>query len=64
MGLHSAHFNTWKYVTGVYSMIRGHRPKVLLWIMEEFFYISYELTDQDCDGHVILSYELMIEAEH
>ena len=42
----------------------GHHPKVLLWIMEEFFYISYNLTDQDCDGCVILSYELMIEAEH
>ena len=25
----------------------GHRPKVLLWIMEEFFYISHDLTDQD-----------------
>ena len=42
----------------------GHRPKVLLWIMEEFFYISHDLTDQDHDGHVILSYELMMEAEH
>ena len=42
----------------------GHRPKVLLWIMEEFFYISHELMDQDRDGRVVLSYELMIEAEH
>ena len=42
----------------------GHRPKVLLWIMEEFFYISHDLTDQDCDGRIILSYELMMEAEH
>ena len=42
----------------------GHRPKVLLWIMEEFFYISHDLTEQDRDGHVILSYELMLEAEH
>ena len=41
----------------------GHCPKVILWIMEEFFYISHDLTDQNCDGHVILSYELMIEAE-
>ena len=32
--------------------------------MEEFFYISHELTDKDCDGRVILSYELMMEAEH
>ena len=43
---------------------KGHHPKVLLWIMEEFFYISHDLTDQDRDGRIILSYELMIEAEH
>ena len=42
----------------------GHHPKVLLWIMEEFFYISHNLTDEDCDGRIILGYELMIEAEH
>ena len=42
----------------------GHRPKVLLWIMEEFFHISHDLTDMDCDGRVVLCYELMIEAEH
>ena len=43
---------------------KGHRPKVLLWIMEEFFHISHSLMDTDRDGHVILCYELMIEAEH
>ena len=42
----------------------GHRPKVLLWIMEEFFYISHDMTEEDRDGHVVLSYELMMEAEH
>ena len=42
----------------------GHRPKVLLWIMEEFFHISHSLTDTDHDGCVILCYELMIEVEH
>ena len=42
----------------------GHRPKVLLWIMEEFFYISHDLMEEDHDGHVILNYELMMEAEH
>ena len=42
----------------------GHHPKVLLWIMEEFFYISHNLTEKDCDGCVVLSYELMMEAEH
>ena len=42
----------------------GHRPKVLLWIMEEFFYISHDLTEEDRDGRVVLSYELMMEAEH
>ena len=42
----------------------GHRLKVLLWIMEEFFHISHDLTDMDHDGRVVLCYELMIEAEH
>ena len=41
----------------------GHRPKVLLWIMEEFFHISHSQTDTDRDGHIILCYELMMEAE-
>ena len=43
---------------------KGHCPKVLLWIMEEFFYISHDLMEQDRDGRVVLSYELMMEAEH
>ena len=42
----------------------GHHPKVLLWIMEQFFYISQWLTDEDHDGHIVLGYELMLEAEH
>ena len=51
--------------TAVYHVQHeGHCPKVLLWIMEEFFYISHELTDEDRDGHIVLGYELMIEAEH
>ena len=41
----------------------GHRPKVLLWIMEEFFHISHDLTEMDRDGCIVLCYELMIEAE-
>ena len=41
----------------------GHRPKVLLWIMEEFFHISHDLTDMDHGGRVVLCYELMIEVE-
>ena len=32
--------------------------------MEEFFYISHDLTNQDRDGRIVLSYELMMEAEH
>ena len=42
----------------------GHRPKILQWIMEEFFHSSHSLTDTDRDGRVILCYELMMEAEH
>ena len=43
---------------------KGHRPKVLLWIMVEFFHISHSLKDMDHDGCVVLCYELMIEVEH
>ena len=43
---------------------KGHRPKVLLWIMQEFFHISHSLTDVDRDGCLILCYELMMEVEH
>ena len=32
--------------------------------MEEFFYISHDLMEQDRDGRVVLSYELMMEVEH
>ena len=32
--------------------------------MEEFFYISHDLTEEDRDGRIVLSYELMMEAEH
>ena len=41
----------------------GHRPKVLVWIMEEFFHISHDLTDMDHDGCIVFCYELMIEVE-
>ena len=32
--------------------------------MEEFFYISHDLTEEDHDGRIVLSYKLMMEAEH
>ena len=32
--------------------------------MEEFFYISHDLTEEDRDGRIVLGYELMIGAEH
>ena len=66
--------NIWDFIAPTFirgnplntCMVRheGHQPKVLLWIMEEFFHISHSLTDTDHDGCVILCYELMIEAEH
>ena len=48
----------------MHSVMRGNCPKVLLWIMEEFFYILHDLTEEESDGHVTLGFELMIEAEH
>ena len=65
--------NIWDFITPTFicsnpfnaCMVRhkGHRPKVLLWIMEELFHISHDLTDMDHDGRVVLCYELMIEVE-
>ena len=43
---------------------KGHHPKMLLSIMEEFFYISQQLTDEDLNGRIVLGYELMLDAEH
>ena len=65
MGFYRAHVHTHGNPLEVCMVRReGHCPKVLLWMMEEFFHISHSLTDTDCDGHLILCYELMMEAEH
>ena len=37
---------------------------ILRLLMEEFFYISHQLTDEDHDGRVVLGYELMLQEEH
>ena len=34
--------------------MRDTTPTMLLWIMEEFFYISQQLTDEDHDGCIVL----------
>ena len=62
MWFYSSHFHTWWSATGVYCAMCETPSQ--LWIMEEFFYISHDLMEEECDGHIVLSYELMMEAEH
>ena len=62
-GFYRTYIHTRQPIQRVYGTARRTRPKVLLWIMEEFFHISHDLTDMDHDGRVVLCYELMIEAE-
>ena len=38
----------------------GHRPKMLLWMIEEFIYIMGCLCDEDRDGHIVLGHELLL----
>ena len=42
---------------------KGYRPKMLLLMMEEHFHILEQLRHDNQDGHIMLSYELLLLAE-
>ena len=39
---------------------KGHRPKMFLWMVEEFLYILGHLHEEDRDGHIVLGHELLL----
>ena len=41
-------------------MHKGHHPKMLLWMLEEYLYILGHLREDDHDGHVVLGHELLL----
>ena len=44
------------------TMGKGHRPKMFLWMLEEYEYIRYKLCMDDCDGFMVLGHELLLLA--
>ena len=39
---------------------KGHCPNMLLWMIDEYFYIMGHLRPEDCDSHVMLGHELLL----
>ena len=44
------------------TMRKGHRPKMFLWMMEEYMYIWSKLPVDDRDGQMVLAHELLLLA--
>ena len=42
------------------TMCKGHRPKMFLWMLEEYMYILSRLCKDDQDGLVVLGHELLL----
>ena len=44
------------------TLRKGHRPKMFLWMVEEFAFILYRLHKDDRDGALVLGHELLLLA--
>ena len=44
------------------TMHKGHRPKMFLWMLEEYMYILSRLCADDWDGQMVLAHELLLLA--
>ena len=44
------------------TMHKGHRPKMFLWMLEEYVYILSRLWADDQDGQMVLGHELLLLA--
>ena len=44
------------------TMHKGHRPKMFLWMLEEYMYILSRLCADDQDGQMVLEHELLLLA--
>ena len=42
------------------TLRKGHRPKMFLWMMEEYVYILFKLHVDDQDGQMVLAHELLL----
>ena len=42
------------------TMHEGHRPKMFLWMLEEYVYLLCRLHKDDQDGRVVLGHELLL----
>lgn len=42
---------------------KGHRLKMLLWMIKEYIYILGHLRDENQDGHVVLGHEILLLAQ-
>ena len=60
--IYHANIHMWQSATAMYCAVWGAPSQSV--IVEEFFYILQQLTDEDHDGCIVLGYELMLEAEH
>ena len=43
------------------TMHKGHRPKIFLWMLEEYVYILPRLCMDDWDGQMVLGHELLLQ---
>ena len=46
------------------TLRKGHRPKMFLWMLEEFTFILHHLRRDDQDGTLVLDYELLLLARN
>ena len=44
------------------TLCEGHRPKMFLWMMEEYAFILCHLSGDDRDGFLVLGHELLLLA--
>ena len=42
------------------TMCEGHRPKMFLWMLEQYMYILSRLCTDDRDGQIVLTHELLL----
>ena len=62
---HISNFYTPVYTRGdppspCLTLREGHRPKMFLWMVEEFAFVLYHLHRDDHDGSLVLGHELLL----
>ena len=56
---------TWKHPPNIFLTLREeHRPKMFLWMIEEFAFILCHLPKDDWDGALVLGHELLLLAHN